>query len=154
LPTTGNPPAIQIPPVSPPAPQAGANAAAGQVTARVPVQFTRPSAAQMPAFMDALREAGVDVLPDTNTPANPLAQLTQILGVGSPPASPGAVDEETWTRASAAAIQAARAEAEALAAPAGRHVGTVRQVTLLARTVQNGEATVMVAARFGFAAEK
>jgi hypothetical protein len=108
----------------------------------------------MPAFMDALREAGVDVLPDTNTPANALAQLTQILGVGSPPAPGSTVDEDTWSRASAAAMQAARSEAEALAAPAGRHVGTVRQVTLLSRTVQNGEATVFVAARFGFAGDK
>jgi hypothetical protein len=151
LPTTANPLAIQIPPATPSASPSAGNTATAQVTARVPVQFARPSAAQMPAFMDALRDAGVDTLPDTNTPANGLAQLTQIFGVGGLPAPAGAVDEDTWSRASAAAMQAARAEAEALAAPAGRHVGTVRQVTLLSRSVQNGEATVMVAARFGFA---
>ena len=154
LPATGNPPALQIPPATPPAAQAGGNTVTNQVTARVPVQFTRPPGAQMPAFIDALREAGIETLPDTNTPANPLAQLTQMFGIGGPPAPASTVDEEIWSRASAAAMQAARAEAEALAAPAGRHVGTVRQVTLLSRTVQNGEATVMVAARFGFAPEK
>jgi hypothetical protein len=37
LPTTGTPPAIQIPPVAPPAAQAGGSAATAQVTARVPV---------------------------------------------------------------------------------------------------------------------
>lgn len=152
--TTGNPPAIQIPPVTPPTPQAGGNTATALVTARVPVQFTRPPTAQMPAFVDALREAGVDTLPDTNSPANSLAQLTQLFGIGGAPLPASTVDEEIWSRASAAAMQAARAEAEALAAPAGRHVGTVRQVTLLSRSVQNGEAAVMVAARFGFAPEK
>jgi hypothetical protein len=153
VPATGNPPTVTIPSPNAPTPP-GAAAAAGQVTARVPVQFSRPPAAQMPAFLDALREAGVDTLPDTTAAANPLAQLTQIFGLGGAAPTSGTVEEETWSRASAAAMQAARAEAEALAAPAGRHVGAVRQVMLLSRSVQNGEATVSVAARFAFAPEK
>jgi hypothetical protein len=149
----GTPPVVTVPSPNGPALPAGA-AAAGQVTARVPVQFTRPPPAQMPAFLDALREAGVDTLPDTNVAANPLAQLTQILGLGLGAPAAGTADEEAWGRASTAAMQAARAEAEALAAPAGRHVGAVRQVMLLSRSVQNDEATVSVAVRFGFAPEK
>lgn len=151
------PPGGRSPPVqTPPASQSGSSTTAtAQVTARVPVRFTRPSEAQMPAFIDALHEAGADSLPDTNAAPNPLAQLTQIFGVGGgAPAPASVVDEETWGRASAAAMQTARAEAEALAAPGGRHVGPLRQVTLLSRSVQNGEATVMVSARFGFAPEK
>jgi hypothetical protein len=150
---TGTPPVVTVPSPNAPPPPAG-TAAAGQVTARVPVQFTRPPPAQMPAFLDALREAGVDTLPDTNAAANPLAQLTQIFGLGGAAPTGGMVDEETWSRASAAAMQAARAQAESLAAPAGRHAGAVRQVMLLSRSVQNGEATVSVAARFGFAPDK
>jgi hypothetical protein len=136
------PPPLPIPPRAP---------ASGppQVTARVQVQFSRPPAAAMPAFVDALREAGIETLPDTNLAPNPLAQLPQLLGLGGTAAA-GPVDEETWSKASAAAMQAAHAQAEALAAPAGRHVGALRQVMLLSRSAQNGEATVTVAARYGF----
>jgi hypothetical protein len=151
-PSTSNiPPAFQNPPANPPQ---GSSTLTGVVTASVPVQLARPPASSMPAFVDALREAGFDTLSTTNTPANGLAQLGQLFGVGGAPAPASSVDEETWNRASAAAMQAARAQAEALAAPAGRHVGQVHQVTLLTRSVVNGEATVMVAVRFGFAPEK
>ena len=141
-------PPVQTPPNTP-----LATPSTAQVTARAPVTFVRPPPAQMPAFIDALREAGIETLPDTSAPPNGLAQLTQILGLGGAASSP-TVDQETWDRASAAAVQAARAQAEALAGPAGRRVGAVRQIMLLTRGVQGGEATVTVAARFGFAAEK
>jgi hypothetical protein len=139
--------------LSPPIQAPGATPAP-QVTARIPVHFARPPEAQMPAFIDALREAGIETLPDTNGLPNPLAQVTQMLGLGGTAVSSATVDPATWDKASAAAVQAAKSEAEALASPADRHVGALRQVMLLSRSIQGDEAVVTVAARFGFAPEK
>lgn len=146
----GSLPPLPIPPVQ----SRTAPSSPPQMTARIPVKFSRPSASAMPAFMDALRDAGVDTLPDTNGVANPLAQLTELLGVGGAAAPIAGIDQEVWDRASAAAIQSAHAQAEALAAPAGRHIGAMRQVLLLSRSAQGDEATVTVAVRFGFEAAK
>ncbi len=112
------------------------------------VQFSRPADAMMPAFLDAVHDAGVDNLGATNPqPTNPLAAAAAIFG--SEP-GPG-VDQAVWDKAGAAAVTAARAQAEVLAAAAGRHVGPVRSIMLISRFAQGDEATVTVAARFGFA---
>lgn len=132
--------------VLPPGAAAPPTLATPILTARTEAQFVRPAEASMPAFMDALREAGVDA-----QPANPLSSLNAaagFLGIGG---AAGEADQAAWGKAGAAAVAAAREEAEALAAAAGRKVGQARQITLLSRTVQGDQLTVWVAVRFAFA---
>jgi hypothetical protein len=144
-------PAAAAPGAAPPplaiAPIGGPKPSPRLFTANVAVRFTRPPEASMPAFLDALHDAGVETLNAANIqPNNPVT--TALLGLGA--ASPE-VNEAVWTKAAAAAMAAARQQAEVLASAGGRHVGQVRQIIQLARTVQGDQATVMVAARFAFA---
>ena len=138
-PTPGVPP-LPVPPVAPAKlPQ--------MFTTTVSVRFTRPSEAQMPGLLDAIHEAGVETLASTALPPNPLAQVNQFFGIGGPAAS--AIAPEIWDKASVAAVEAARREAQVLAAAGGRKLGPLRGVMLLTRTSQGDQVTVSVGARFG-----
>jgi uncharacterized protein YggE len=129
-------------PAPPPAP------AKPVFTTTAGVRFTRPSEAQMPAFLDAVHEAGVETFASTTAAPNPFAQAGQLFGFG--PAAPN-VDPAVWEKASAAAVEAARRQAQVLAAAGGRKLGPLRQVMLLTRTIHGDAVAVSVGARFSFA---
>jgi hypothetical protein len=117
--------------------------------ARTGVRFTAPSGDHMPAFLDALRSAGVDEISgDLNSrPPGMFQQASEILGFGSVEK----IDDAIWDAASADAIRSARSQAQTLAAAAGRNVGEARQILFLAKAIQGGDAVVTIAVRFGFA---
>jgi uncharacterized protein YggE len=119
--------------------------------ARTGVRFKAPPAARLAEFLDAIKSAGVD---DIRTSVNgPPAGIlgvnasSEVLGFGSVET----IDDAIWNAASADAIRNARNQAQSLAAAAGRNVGEARQILLLAKAIQGGEAVVTVAVRFGFA---
>ena len=140
-------PIVRPPAGAPPTPPAGP--APPAFTASLAVRFARPPDTAMPAFMDALHEAGVEAFPNTTATAAPFNPAA-FLGISSADAI-GAVDQATWDKASGAAVAAARRRAEVLASADGRRVGPMRQVMMLTSQVQGGEAAVTVAARFEFA---
>ena len=119
--------------------------------ARTGVRFKAPPAARLPEFLDAVRGTGVDDI--RTSPINPvlsmfnLTQPSETLGFGSVET----VDSKVWDAASADAVRNAREQAQALTGPAGRAVGEARQILMLSRSVQNGEAVVTIGVRFGFA---
>jgi hypothetical protein len=117
--------------------------------ARTGVRFRAPDAARLPVFLDALTAAGIDIGGaglNSQIP-NFLTSTQEVLGFGAVEK----IDDAIWDKASQAAVGAAHRQAEVLASAAGRRVGPVRQITLLSRTVSSGEATVSLAARFGYA---
>ena len=117
--------------------------------ARTGVRFSAANAAQLPAFLDALKAAGVDNLSgNLGSPAmGGLFHASEVLGFGSL----AKVDEAVWDRASQDAIASARRQAAVLAGAAGRELGEARQILFLTRSVQGDQVTVTVAVRFGFA---
>jgi hypothetical protein len=131
---------------------AGASAAAEAppvrtVTASVQVKIDRPNETRLPAFVDALVDAGVTDLDDSLNGMN-LGQMQPFLSLmGLDTArDPG---EAVWNAATADAIVRARAQAETIAAASGRPLGQVRYVSVLLRSHDGTDALVSVAVRFG-----
>lgn len=124
-------------------------AASATVTASTTVKLERPNETRLPAFVDALVEAGVSDLNDSLTGIN-LGQLQPFLSLlGLDPASdPG---ETVWNAATADGVARARAQAEAIAIASGHRLGAVRHVSMLMRSHDGENALVSVAVRFGFA---
>lgn len=133
---------------SPPPLPAPVRTPSSTFTVSTPVRFSRLTDAGMPTFLDALHEAGIDNFSNTSAPTNIFSQATETFGFGT---VGGDVDQATWDKAMAAAVSTAKLQAETLASAGGRHVGDLRQVMLLSKSVRGNEATVTVAARFGFA---
>ncbi len=117
------------------------------VTASVQVKIDRPNETRLPAFVDALVEAGVTDLDDSLNGMN-LGQMQPFLSLmGLDTArDPG---EAVWNAATADAIARARAQAESIAAASGRPLGAVRYVSVLLRSHDGEDALVSVAVRFG-----
>lgn len=117
------------------------------VTASVQVKLDRPNETRMPAFIDALVDAGVTDLDDSLNGMN-LGQMQPFLALlGLDTArDPG---EDIWNAATADAISRARAQAETIAAASGRPLGPVRYVSVLMRSHDGANALVSVAVRFG-----
>lgn len=141
--------AVEIEPIEPSAEEAAASEDARTVTASVQVKLERPNETRLPAFVDALVEAGVSDLNDSLTGIN-LGQLQPFLSLlGLDPASdPG---EAVWNAATADGVARARAQAEAIAIASGHRLGAVRHVSMLMRSHDGENALVSVAVRFGFA---
>lgn len=117
------------------------------VTASVQVKIARPNETRLPAFVDALVDAGVTDLDDSLNGMN-LGQMQPFLSLmGLDTArDPG---EAVWNAATADAIIRARAQAETIAAASGRPLGQVRYVSVLLRSHDGEDALVSVAVRFG-----
>ena len=117
------------------------------VTASVQVKIIRPNETRLPAFVDALVDAGVTDLDDSLNGMN-LGQMQPFLSLmGLDTArDPG---EAVWNAATADAIVRARAQAESIAAASGRPLGQVRYVSVLLRSHDGEDALVSVAVRFG-----
>jgi len=117
------------------------------VTASVQVKIDRPNETRLPAFVDALVDAGVTDLDDSLNGMN-LGQMQPFLSLmGLDTArDPG---EAVWNAATADAIVRARAQAESIAAASGRPLGQVRYVSVLLRSHDGEDALVSVAVRFG-----
>ncbi len=115
------------------------------------VRFTTADRAQFAAFLDALGAAG-----GLDNGSGGYVQLMNIpntfdfLGLGTP----GSADDAVWDKAVADAMAAARREAQVVAAQAGRQLGEVKQISVLARSVRGREASVTVAASYAFAPSK
>lgn len=141
--------AVEVEPIEPSAEVAAASEDARTVTASVQVKLERPNETRLPAFVDALVEAGVSDLNDSLTGIN-LGQLQPFLSLlGLDPASdPG---EAVWNAATADGVARARAQAEAIAIASGHRLGAVRHVSMLMRSHDGENALVSVAVRFGFA---
>lgn len=141
--------AVEIEPIEPSAEEAAASEDARTVTASVQVKLERPNETRLPAFVDALVEAGVSDLNDSLTGIN-LGQLQPFLSLlGLDPASdPG---EAVWNAATADGVARARAQAEAIAIASGHRLGAVRHVSMLMRSHDGENVLVSVAVRFGFA---
>lgn len=122
-------------------------APARTVTASVRVEIARPNETRLPAFVDALVDAGVTDLDDSLNGMN-LGQMQPFLSLmGLDTArDPG---EAVWNAATADAIVRARAQAETIAAASGRPLGQVRYVSVLLRSHDGEDALVSVAVRFG-----
>jgi len=122
-------------------------APARTVTASVQVKIARPNETRLPAFIDALVEAGVTDLDDSLNGMN-LGQMQPFLSLmGLDTArDPG---EAVWNAATADAIERARAQALTIAAASGRPLGPVRYVSVLLRSHDGEDALVSVAVRFG-----
>lgn len=122
-------------------------APARTVTASVQVKIGRPNETRLPAFVDALVDAGVTDLDDSLNGMN-LGQMQPFLSLmGLDTArDPG---EAVWNAATADAIIRARAQAETIAAASGRPLGQVRYVSVLLRSHDGEDALVSVAVRFG-----
>lgn len=119
------------------------------ITASVQVKLQSPNESRLPAFIDALAEAGVTDLNGSLLGMN-LGQLQPFLSLlGLDPTSdPG---EAVWNAATADGITRARAQAEAIAIASGRQLGAVRHVSVLMRSNDGEDALVSVAVRFNFA---
>ena len=119
--------------------------------ARTGVRFNAPTAARLPEFLDAVRGAGVDdIRTSASGPAAGLLAMVQsqeVLGFGSV----DQVSDAVWDAAGREAMAAARAQAQTLAAAAGRSVGDAKQILLLSKSLKDGDAEVAVAVRFAFA---
>ncbi|GAA0644256.1 SIMPL domain-containing protein [Brevundimonas lenta] len=132
------------------APSVSAEASmARTVTATVQVTIERPNETRLPAFVDALVEAGVTDLDDSLNGLN-LGQLQPFLSLMGLDTTndPG---ERVWNAATADGVARARAQAESIAAASGRQLGPVRYVSVLMRSHDGKDALVSVAVRFGFA---
>lgn len=116
------------------------------VTASVQVKVQRPNETRLPAFVDALVEAGVTDLDDSLNGMN-LGQMQPFLSLMGLDATrdPG---EAVWNAATADAIVKARAQAQTIAAASGRPLGQVRYVSVLLRSHDGENALVSVAVRF------
>jgi hypothetical protein len=115
--------------------------------ARTGVKFRAADPHRIPAFLDALKAAGIDYLTSPMGMAMPgLFGRTEVLGFGAL----DRIDDAIWDEASQKAIAAAQRQAQVLAAAAGRQVGQVRQVLFLTRNVSGDTASVTIAARFAF----
>lgn len=119
------------------------------ITASISVQVGRPDEARMPAFIDALSDAGVDKLDDSlnGLDLGQFGPFLSLLGLNFAE-DPG---EAVWNAATADAMGAARDQAQAIASASGRTLGQVRNVTFLMRSQDNENAMVSVAVRYGFA---
>lgn len=119
------------------------------ISASVQITLQRPNESRLPAFIDALAEAGVSDLNDSLTGMN-LGQFQPFLSIlGLDTASdPG---EAVWNAATADGIARARAQAETIAIASGHRLGPVRYVSMLMRSHDGEDALVSVAVRFGFA---
>lgn len=118
-------------------------------TASVQIELQRPNETRLPAFIDALAEAGVTDLNDGLTGMN-LGQFQpflSLLGLAST-ADPG---DPVWNAATADGIARARAQAETIAIASGHRLGPIRYVSVLMRSHDGEDALVSVAVRFGFA---
>jgi hypothetical protein len=115
--------------------------------ARTGVKFRATDPHRIPAFLDALKAAGIDYLTSPTGIVMPgLFGRTEVLGFGAL----DKIDDAIWDEASQKAIAAAQRQAQVLASAAGRQVGQVRQVLFLTRNVAGDTASVTVAARFAF----
>ena len=121
--------------------------AAPSVTASVQIEIDRPNETRLPAFIDALVEAGVTDLQDSLNGLNlgQFAPFAAMLGLNLG-GDPG---EAVWLAATADGVARARAQAEAIANASGRRLGPVRYVSVLMRSQDGENAVVTVAARFG-----
>jgi hypothetical protein len=116
--------------------------------ARTGVKFRAADPHRIPAFLDALKVAGIDYLTTPTGLVLPgLFGRTEVLGFGTL----DKIDDSIWDEASQKAIAAAQRQAQVLASAAGRQVGEVRQVLFLTRNVTGDTASVTIAARFAFA---
>lgn len=118
------------------------------VTASVQVKLGRPNETRLPAFVDALADAGVANLSDSlnGLDFGPMGPFISLLGLDAG-RDPG---EEVWNAATADAVARARAQAMAIADASGRQLGPVRHVSVLLRSHDGTSALVSVAVRFGF----
>ncbi|KQW82306.1 SIMPL domain-containing protein [Brevundimonas sp. Root1279] len=119
------------------------------VTASVQVKLSRPNETRLPAFVDALADAGVANLSDSlnGLDFGPMGPFISLLGLDAG-RDPG---EAVWNAATADAVSRARAQAMAIADASGRQLGPVRHVSVLLRSHDGEHALVSVAVRFGFA---
>jgi len=118
---------------------------------RTGVRFKASSAEQFPAFLDALKAAGIDNLSGAlGVPKANMFASNEVLGFGRL----AKVDDAIWDRAMQDAMASARRQAAVLAATSGRDLGEARQILLLSRSVQSDEVDVTVAVRYGFAPAK
>lgn len=119
------------------------------VTASAQVKLGRPNETRLPAFVDALADAGVQNLTDSlnGLDFGELGPFLAMLGLDAG-RDPG---EDVWAAATADAVSRARAQAMAIADASGRQLGAVRHVSVLLRSHDGENALVSVAVRFGFA---
>lgn len=119
------------------------------ITASISVTVGRPDETRMPAFIDALSEAGVNKLDDSlnGLDLGQFGPFLSLLGLNFAE-DPG---EAVWNVATADAMRAARDQAQAIASASGRTLGQVRNVTFLMRSQDNENALVSVAVRYAFA---
>jgi len=118
---------------------------------RTGVRFKASNIEQFPAFLDALKAAGVDNLSgNLGVPVFNMFGSTEVLGFGRL----AKVDDAVWDRAMQDAMASAHRQATVLASTSGRDLGEVRQILFLSRSVQGDEVNVTVAVRYGFATAK
>jgi hypothetical protein len=143
-PAMGAPPPLATPPPGGvrPGPVAREYMASAEVDVRA------GEAAKAAELLDALQAAGVEVDLQSGPAPAPLA-LPGFSAAGGPAADPAVLD-----RAADAAMAEARRQAVRLAADAGRLLGEVRQIILLARSASGSEATATVAVRFALGASR
>jgi hypothetical protein len=145
-PRPGRPGEVTVPvvvkPVAPPA----AESPAPDFIARAAVGLRPSDPRQVPAFLDSLAAAGIEVGPPAK--GSSVAAIMAAMIPGADSAGAGSPDAAIWDRASANAIAEARRQASVLAAAAGRQVGEAQQILLLTRNTQAHEVSVTVAVRF------
>jgi hypothetical protein len=141
-------PVVVVKPVAPPA----AEIVARDFIARSPVGFRPSDPRQVPAFLDSLAAADIEVGPPAK--GSSLAAIMAAMIPSAESAGAGSPDVAVWDRASANAIAEARRQASVLAAAAGRQVGEAQQILMLTRNTQANEASVTVAVRFALTPAK
>lgn len=141
---TGAPPPLASPPplATPPSGGLRPGPVAREYLASAEVEVRVGEAAKAAELLDALQAAGVEVDVLSGRAPAPLA-LPGFSAAGGPAADPAVLD-----RAADAAMAEAHRQAARLAADAGRSLGEVRQIILLARSASGSEATATVAVRF------
>lgn len=141
--------AVAVELIEPLAPDAPPAEPERTVTASVQVKLGRPNETRLPAFVDALADAGVENLTDSlnGLDFGQMGPFLAMLGLDLG-RDPG---EAVWNAATADAVSRARAQAMAIADASGRQLGPVKHVSVLLRSHDGENALVSVAVRFGFA---
>ncbi len=141
------------PSTNPPA-KADDSEPAASFTAHTQARFRASDPARIPAFLDALSAAGIDIPAGETGAGGFMALLQQKSAAALGFSTVEAEDAATWDRASEAALAEARRQAGVMAAAAGRPLGEVKQILFLTRATEGAEASVTVAVKYGFAAGK
>jgi hypothetical protein len=115
-----------------------------QFSATAEVSFSMADLSRAPAFLDALHAAGAESIGNMDEPMN----VSPMFVRPNTFAATSGISDKIWDDAARDAVRAARRQAAILAQADGRDVGDARQILFLARSVENDQALVTVAARF------